>query len=223
MWPLLDRPLPADLLRRAVVLVWTNLPLLLVVGTGSALLWSTFRSSAAALLIAYLVVVPMLTVLAGGFVRLMRGDGFGVRQYVRAFPRGMIATWATLLPAAAGAGLAVVADTLWADTGQTWMLLSIGAAATFTFVVAVLGLVAAVIVTADGVPVAAACAGALAAVARQPIPVIGVGASFLLSAWATRYLSLAPMVLLPAVIAPIWAMAVREAGESDGFTRSEHG
>jgi len=167
----------------------------------------------ASVVVIALLVVPAFAVLLRGCAVLLADEHFGVADLFRTGTRCL---WPALkvvaLPTFALV-LTLSAIQLWQLSGQAWMLLSVGACAGATLLALYTGVVALPYALRTRTSLRSVWLVSFYIATRNPVPVLAVLSAVALAVWAAAYLSFALIVLLPAPLALVWAVAVTGATE----------
>lgn len=201
-------------MRRAMRGVWPHLPVLLIgsiavcAGAAVSALVAPGVTPVSVLAIA-LLVMPQYTALvavAGGII--LRRDGT-FREWGGSFIRSWRTTATVTLPTAAAMALLLVAVHVWQLSGQPWVLVPLGTAATVS-AIGILGLTAALPLAAErpGLRGTALWIAALFLVAKRPLPFIAVACLAGLGIWAATVWTASLLLLLPAPVALVASAAV---------------
>jgi hypothetical protein len=205
--------------RRALGLLWPNLPLLLTGSLLVSLTWLLVRMvapglSLVAVILHSLLVVPTFVALLVTCQVLLIGEHVRVSDLFRTWGRRYLRSVMATLPVTVAVLLTFAALDVWHLSGQVWMLVSVGLGLT----VSVLALFSWVLAlpyalgSASGSVKRWWLVGFFAA-SHNALPVLGVLSLAGLCVWVVQTYSIAFTFLVPALLALVWAAAFAAAAD----------
>ena len=211
----MSTPTPADPLRRGLLVIWPNLPVLLVASIVTGAAWACTRAAGPlAPVSAVLCGLPTLAGLSGGCVELLRGTQYTVRMFFGRLPAVCWLSLKLLWPALVAGSLAEAAAVAHAATGHILWLVSLGLSATTAVVLGAAGVVALFHAVATGQTSARASLIAVAPwFTTCRTQVLTVSSALVVATLLSPHLAFAMLVLLPIPTAMAVAVAVVSADE----------
>ncbi|WP_179426500.1 hypothetical protein [Spelaeicoccus albus] len=201
-------------MRRAVRGVWPHLPVLLIgsiavcAGAAIATLIAPGLTPVSVLVIALLVIPPFAALIAVANGIVVRGDAT-VRQWGGSLIRSGWRAVTVAVPPVVALALLLTAVEVWRISGQSWVLVPLGVAATVS-AIGVLGLTAALPLALErpGLRGTALWLSALFLVAKRPLSFIAVACLAGMGIWAATAWTASLLLLLPAPVALVASAAV---------------
>jgi hypothetical protein len=202
---------------------WSALPVLLGVGVVSCLIagltaYAFPGTTPVGVLVLGIIIVPLLATLVQFMQDSIGQDAYGFTGYLRRFPAAALRSVAVSVVPSVIAAVALVALGAWNATGNPFWLIPLGVGGASTVLTA-LGMIIAIPVrlAAPEVTTRQLWSVSFAIVAHAPIPVVAVAAIGVLGIWACLTISAGLVLVVPPVLAIVWAAAALTSCEQAGF------
>ena len=165
-----------------------------------------------------LVIVPLLATLVEFLQDAIGPDAYGWTGYRRRFPASARRALGVSAVPSVVAAIALVALAAWNATGSLFWLLPLGIGGAST-VLTVLGMIVAIPLrlAAPEVALRQVWSVSFSIVARAPVPVVAVAATAVVGIWACLSFSAALILVVPPVLAVVWAAASLTSCDQTGF------